>query len=194
MDVLRDGGADVAAIGLDGRQRLGLVLRQIARLHGIQETEPTQQRPHRRRQHDQPQRHAQCALRWHGPASQQAQPQQRIGHQNVTLVEQHGVRGTQHGQPGQATQESRRKGGLAALGRRHLQGEAIAEQKREQQVELGFEEPRDQPAHAQIHRTRIRRVGHARAIERRRENADVHDQDAKERKAAQRVHMRQAPG
>ncbi|MNT43946.1 hypothetical protein D3C72_1804430 [compost metagenome] len=133
-------------------------------------------------------------MRRHGPASQQAQPQQRIGHEYVALVEQHGVRGAQHGQPGQAAQESRRKGGLAALGRRHLQGEAIAEQKREQQVELGLEEPRDKPAHAHIHRTRIGGVGNARAVERRRENADVHDQDAKERKAAQRVHMRQAPG
>ncbi|KAG1248289.1 hypothetical protein G6F65_019702 [Rhizopus arrhizus] len=162
--------------------------------HRVQETQEAQNRPDRRGQYDQPQCGAQRAFWVHPAAQQQPQAQQRVGQQDVALIEEHGMRQAQQRQPRQPPQEARRERRLAAFGRRHLQGEAIAEQEREQQIELGFEQPRDQPAHRQIHRAGIGRIGHSCAVERRRENADVHDQNAKERKPAQRVHVGQAAG
>ncbi|CFW38775.1 Uncharacterised protein [Bordetella pertussis] len=108
------------------------------------------------------------------------------------MVQQHRMRQPQDRQTGQPAQEARREGRAGPLRRVDLQGEAVAEQERKQQVELGFEQHGHQHVDPLVQRPRERRIGQPGTVVDRGEHTDVDDQDAEQREAAQRVQMGQA--
>ena len=194
LGVLPDHGTDRAPVGLQGGEHVGPRLRRDLGARRVQQAQAGQHRPGRRGESDEPQRQAQRAGGLKVATAKQQQAQDGVGQQDVAVIEQHGMRRAQRGQARQPPQETRQESRLAALGGRHLQGEAVAEQEREQQIELGLEQQAEDPAGREIQRASERGIDHAAAVIRRGEHADVDDQDAEQREAPERIHLLQPRG
>nr|WP_217497735.1 hypothetical protein [Lysobacter enzymogenes] len=126
--------------------------------------------------------------------AQQQRAHQRVRGEDVAVEQQRRVQRADQPQPQQAPAHARRERLPGARGGGLLQAEAVAEQEREQQVELHLEQGRDQRRHDAVERRGKRRVGHAQSPPRRGEHADVDQRDAEQGEAAQGVEVFDARG
>ncbi len=103
------------------------------------------------------------------------------------MEEKHRVQGAEQPQARLAAQHARPEWRAGARGRLHLQGKAVAEQKGEQQVELGLEQQCDEEVRGAVDAAVKGGIGQAQAEPGRGEGADIHHQNAKQGAAAQGV-------
>lgn len=124
---------------------------------------------------------------------EQDQAEHGVHGEDVAREQQDRVQGAEHEQARQAPQEARGEAGTAPLRGVELEREAVAEEEREQQEELGLEEHRDEPSDRPVEGRGEAGVLQARAVIGRRHVADVDDEDAQQGEAAQGVDLREPP-
>ena len=122
---------------------------------------------------------------------QEHQAEHRVRGEDVAGEEEHGVGCSDEGQRAQAAQEGSGESGAAAQRGPALQREGVAEEEREEQVELRLEHRRDEPAGHGVGGPVEGGVLHSRPVERRGEVSGVDHQDAQQGEAAQCVHVGQ---
>ncbi|MFD3972620.1 hypothetical protein [Streptomyces cyaneofuscatus] len=128
-----------AAEGRGGREAL-IALARVRQRHGQPEEQVE-------RGHDpvHPQRGTPHPGRIDGTGGEEDQAEDGVRGEDVARVQQDRVQRAEHEQTEEAAQHPGCEGGTVALGRVHLEGEAVAEEEGEQQVELGLHERHDEP-------------------------------------------------
>ncbi len=160
-----------------------------ARLPGGEREEPVPDGGHHEERH----RDAHGGAGPDAAQREQEEAEHGVEREDVAGEEDDGVHGADDEEAGQAAQKAGREAVAAPLGGVDLQREAVAEQEREQQEELRLEEHRHHPAGGLAQRAAEARVLQAGAVVGGGHVGDVDHEDAEEREAAQRVHLRQ-PG
>ncbi|MGB1582522.1 MAG: hypothetical protein ACPHCI_01900 [Solirubrobacterales bacterium] len=127
-------------------------------------------------------------LRRHPAHRQQEQSDNGIGREDVAVPEEHRMQRADHEQSEQSSQHPSGETLAMALGRQHLQYEAVAEQEREQDVELVLEQQRHHPLCCVVEPRGRLRIGKPEIAQiGRREVGDVDDQDPQQGEPAQAV-------